>query len=59
MPFVKNDQVLLCPSDRRPGIMTSYAYNHTTGGKLIDQIGEDPAHMVAFVDSNMGYTREG
>jgi len=54
MPYVKNDQVLLCPSDRRPGIRTSYAYNHTTGGKLIDQIGEDPAHMVAFVDSNMG-----
>jgi len=53
-PYLKNTQVLLCPSDRRPGIATSYAYNHTAGSKCIDMIGEDPTKIVVFVDSTMG-----
>lgn len=51
-PYAKNDQICHCPSDSRKGIGTCFAYNHTAGGKDIDQIGEDATQMIVFVDAS-------
>ncbi|NCO34478.1 MAG: hypothetical protein AUJ92_19410 [Armatimonadetes bacterium CG2_30_59_28] len=51
-PYCRNTQIHKCPSDTRDSVSCSYAYNHDSAGRIIDQIGDDPTHMIVFVDSN-------
>ena len=50
VPYLKNTQVQRCAADMGTNI-SSYGYNHTSGGINIDQIGDDAASMVVFVDA--------
>ncbi|HEY3396282.1 MAG TPA: prepilin-type N-terminal cleavage/methylation domain-containing protein [Armatimonadota bacterium] len=52
VPYMKNDQIRRCAADTsdEATYKTSYAYNHTCNSVDIDNIGEDAAAMVVFVD---------
>ena len=52
VPYCKNEQVKRCSADvSDPATYpVSYAYNHTCNTMDIDQIGQDTAAMVVFVD---------
>ncbi len=54
MPYVKNEQIKRCPADARDPASwpVSYAYNHNCAGLDIDNIGDDTAAMVVFVDAS-------
>ena len=50
-PYIKNTQVLFCPADQSGNTVSSYGYNHMSGGLNVETLGPDLCRIVVFVDA--------